>query len=164
MLLFIMPDAVGGDIGICFKEEKEHQHRHCRRNPGDHEGKYHNAPEDYSEVHRDNPPVRGKELFVDIPGSLLPYMAVGDMRVEVVGKEEPAGKPEVGIGKVHVSKEPRIHDEGKIAPVEESVMEGEETGKHVRIDPGKTGGDFLRPAPLVNRFLEIRCKSRRIGT
>jgi hypothetical protein len=29
----------------------------------------------------------------------------------VVGKEKSAGKPEAGIGKVHVSEELRIHDE-----------------------------------------------------
>lgn len=38
ILIVIMLDAVGGDIGICYEDDEEHQHRYGRTNPGDHQG------------------------------------------------------------------------------------------------------------------------------
>jgi len=62
------------------------------------------------------------------PGVFWTLMPVGEMRVEMVGKEEPG-----------------LHDEGLIPPVEEAVVEGEEPGKHALIEPDKGGVIFSDP-------------------
>jgi hypothetical protein len=48
--------------------------------------------------------------------------------------------------------------------MEETVVEGEEPGKHALVKPDKAGGDLLRSAPLIYRLLEVCSKGGDIGT
>ena len=86
------------------------------------------------------------------------------MRIEVIGKEESAGEPDAGIGKIHGSKEAGFHDKGVISPVEEAVVEGEEPGQEALVEPDKPGVDLVCPTPSCLRFFEVCCKGCGIGT
>ena len=70
----------------------------------------------------------------------------------------------LGSAKFTVPKSPESTMKEVIPPVEEAVVEGEEPGNHALVEPDKPGGDLLRSAPLVNRFLEVCAKGFGIGT
>jgi hypothetical protein len=66
VLFLMMLDEMGTDIRIHLEEKEEYQYRQSRVDPDNLQDNYHDTAKDNGKVHRDDPPVGGKELVVDI--------------------------------------------------------------------------------------------------
>jgi hypothetical protein len=146
-----MFDLVCGDIRPCLVEEEEYEHRQRRLDPEDLQGRHYDAVENDGRVHRDDPLVRSEKLFSDEAGSPGTLVPVPDMRIKVVlKKKETTGKPDAGIGEIDRPKHAGLHNERKVPPVKEPVMECKEPGKTDFVEPDMAGAASLvsSPGPL----------------